>query len=247
MFIMRKAYILLGKFTEEQLDHLIRSALKIKDTGSRIEFLSRQFIDIDYKESPLIGDINTPEVFVINLEGFDCFTFLEHIEAMRLSHSFSDFRKKLLLIRYKSGIPAYENRNHFFTDWKEYNSRFVDDITESIGGESAVTVKKMLNLKEDGTYFLKGVPLLERNIVYIPSEKIDESVIKKLITGDYVGIYSHLYGLDVSHVGIIIKDNDNILLRHASSEEDTRKVIDQDFREYISRKPGILVLRPLSI
>jgi hypothetical protein len=62
--------------------------------------------------------------------------------------------------------------------------------------------------------------------------------------GDYTGIYSDLKGLDVSHVGIIIKDGVNVYLRHASSQKEYSKVIDQDFRKYMVDKPGIIVLRP---
>jgi hypothetical protein len=63
-------------------------------------------------------------------------------------------------------------------------------------------------------------------------------------TGDYVGIYSEIKGLDVSHVGIVIKDGDKIYLRHASSQKKQRKVVDQDFKDYIFKKPGIIVFRP---
>jgi len=69
-------------------------------------------------------------------------------------------------------------------------------------------------------------------------------MVQKLKTGDYAGIYSALQGLDVSHVGIIIKDGSYVSLRHASSDRRYRKVIDQDFQEYISGTPGLIVLRP---
>ena len=65
-----------------------------------------------------------------------------------------------------------------------------------------------------------------------------------LKTGDYIGIYSTVHGLDVSHVGIVIRDGETIFLRHASSQKKYRKVIDQDLKEYILNKPGIIVLRP---
>ncbi len=104
--------------------------------------------------------------------------------------------------------------------------------------------KKTLNKREDGTYFLQGIPLRERTLQYVPSEVITDSVCDKLFTGDYVGIYSGIPGLDVSHVGIIIKERGSTFLRHASSEKEQRKVIDQDFKEYISIKSGTVVLRP---
>ena len=225
------------------MDHLIRESSQIKSVGKRIDFLSGQFLDLDYKENTLIGDVNTPEVLVINLERVDCFTFIDYIEAMRLSDSFSEFKNKLRRVRYKSGIVAFENRNHFFTDWREFNSDFIDDITEEIGAEKTIRVQKTLNQKKDRTYFLPGIQTVKREIKYIPPDSINDSGLNKLRTGDYIGIYSKVNWLDVSHVGIIVKDGDNICLRHASSQKEHRKVVDQDFKKYISGKPGIIVLR----
>lgn len=232
--------ILLGRWTEDKLDLIMREFSKIKEPGLRIEFISRQFLNIDYKESTLIGDVNTPEVFVINLEGVDCFTFIDYIEAMRLSGSFSEFKENLKKVRYR-GKVTYESRKHFFTDWLKFNTEFVMDVTEEIGGQKTKSVIKILNIREDGTYLLQGIRPVQREIKYIPSGAIDNSIINKLRTGDYAGIYSEKPGLDVSHVGIIIKDI-NAILRHASLNH--RKVVDQDFRDYISNKLGLIVLRP---
>jgi hypothetical protein len=241
---MYEKLIDLGKFSKDGLDQIIRKASEIRDTGKRIDFISRQLLDLNYLESTLIGNINIPEVLVINLEGVDCFTFIDYIEAMRLSYSFSEFKVNLRKVRYKSGIVAFENRNHFFTDWLEFNSDFVNDVTEKIGAKNMIRLKKTLNQKKDRTYFVHGIQTVKREIKYIPSESIDDSVLGKLRTGDYVGIYSTLKGLDVSHVGIIVKDGDNICLRHASSQKKHRKVVDRDFKKYIVGKPGIIVFRP---
>jgi len=64
-------------------------------------------------------------------------------------------------------------------------------------------------------------------------------------TGDYAGIYSEMEGLDVSHVGIVIRKQDTLFLRHASSSTGAGAVIDQDFLEYVKGKAGLIVLRPL--
>jgi hypothetical protein len=236
--------ILLGKFSEETLDHLLHQAAEIKYIGKRIDFLSGQFLGIDYKQSTMIGGMNKTEIFVLNLKEVDCFTFIDYVEAMRLSNSFSEFKENLKKVRYKSRAISFENRNHFFTDWRDFNPDFVSDVTEKIGGEKTIKIQKIINEKENGTYFLGGIKPVQREIHYIPSDTINLSVLDKFRTGDYIGIYSHMKGLDVSHAGIIIKDRDNIYLRHASSREEYRKVIDQDFNAYISEKPGIIVLRP---
>lgn len=236
--------IILGKFTMEEINNIIEKASCIQDISERINTLSRYFIGVEYGESTLIGGKDIPEVFIINLEKMDCFTFLDYVEAMRVSRSFSEFVINLKRVRYKDGVVTFENRNHFFTDWLEYNSDFVDEVTDIIGSQKIDIIKKILNIKENGTLFLPGILSTEREIRYIPRERFDDSVFSKLITGDYVGIYSRLSGLDVSHVGIIIKEDKNIFIRHACSQKEIRKVVDQDLIQYVSDKPGVIVFRP---
>ncbi len=239
-----KEQINLGKWTEEGLDLLLNEASAIKGAGERTAFLSGHFLKTPYKESTLIGDANSQEVFVINLEAVDCFTFLDYIEAMRLSGSFNEFRENLKKVRYQSGMIAFKNRNHFFTDWREYNSGMVEDVTEKISYGNSHKVLKQLNRKDDGTYFLPGIPVIELEFAYIHSDAIDDEVIDNLHTGDYVGMYSKVDGLDVSHAGIIIRAHDRSKLRHASSLQKHRRVMDEDLRKYLKGKPGIIVLRP---
>jgi len=221
----------------------MQESSKINDGGLRIEFLSRHFLGTLYQESTLIGDINTPETFVINLKEVDCFTFLDYIESMRRSFSFSEFRNNLRKVRYRGGQISFENRNHFFTDWQKNNARFINDITEQLGGRHVINFSKILNRKPDGTHFLPGIEPKERFIHYVPVDAVDDLIIRELRTGDYIGIYTKKQGLDVSHVGIFIKEKNDIYLRHASSLKEYRKVVDQDFRDYIAEKTGILVLR----
>lgn len=63
-------------------------------------------------------------------------------------------------------------------------------------------------------------------------------------TGDYVGIYSPLAGLDVSHTGIIIKKGNQVWLRNASSLKKNMKVVDTPLLSYIKTRPGIVIARP---
>jgi hypothetical protein len=244
MITMYARHIDLGKFSEDGLDQIIHEGSEIMDVAKRVDFLSTQFLGIDYSESTLIGDKDTQEAFVINLREVDCLTFIEYIEAMRLSDSFSAFESNLRKVRYKYGIVEFANRNHFFTDWIGYNAEFVHNATEEIGGKNTVKVLKSLNEKEDGSYFLAGIQPVSRDIIYIPSDSIDDSVLANLGTGDYIGIYSALQGLDVSHVGIIIKKDNLLYLRHASSRQECRKVVDQNLRDYMANKPGLIILRP---
>ena len=107
------------------------------------------------------------------------------------------------------------------------------------------TVSKKLNLKSDGSYYLPGIPPTERTIHYIPSASLSTDVLEKLMTGDFVGIYTDKSGLDVSHTGIIIKKDGRVFLRDASSRGKNMKVVDEDLSEYMKNKPGLVVYRPI--
>lgn len=242
-----KVKITFGTWSRTRIDAVLSQASGIPDAGARIAFISRHFLDTPYEESTLAGSPETPEELVVNLSGLDCFTFIDYVEAMRLAPSFTAFLERLKEIRYRKGILSYRNRNHFFTDWREFNGRFVSDVTTIVGKERTRQSLKTLNRKSDGTLFLEGIPVRTRTLEYIPSATIDGAVLDSLHIGDYMGIYTDTDGLDVSHVGIIIKENDKPYLRHASSTPALRRVTDQPFGDYIREKPGAVVFRPRKV
>jgi len=235
-----REHVNLGKWSHEEFEGILQRASAIGPVSERISFISGTFLGTPYGESTLIGGKTEAEVFVVDLSSMDCFTFIDYVEAMRLSNSFGDFRGHLRKVRYKRAMVAYVMRRHFFTDWR-YTDR-VRDVTREIGGERVRSFVKTLNRKVDGSPVLTGITEKERRITFVPSMLVDSHVTADLRTGDYAGIYTEAEGLDVSHVGIVIKDGGRLLFRHASSIQ--RKVLDQDFLPYISEKPGIVVLRP---
>lgn len=232
--------IITGRWTEKELDDLLRESSNIDETGERIAFLSRLFLGAEYSDSTLRGSLETPEDLVINLSAMDCFTFLDYIEAMRLSRSFAGFVGHVKNVRYRQGEVSFRRRNHFFTDWREYNGEYVEDVTAKIGEGHAVRVQKRLNEKADGANWVPGIAVVSRGIDYIPPP-LPEGFLAGLMTGDYVGVFSAAAGLDVSHVGIVVVKN-GLILRHASSRR--KMVVDEGLAEYLSDKPGVTVLRP---
>ncbi len=242
-----KEKINLGSWTEPELDALMQQKSKKSRASEQIDFLSAQLLGTPYVGHTLTGDIDTPEVFTIDLEGMDCFTYIDYVEAMRVSDTYPDFKDNLQEIRYRGGVIDFQNRNHFFTDWPVDNPENVKDVTHDIGGDKALSVKKTLNVKKDGSKYLPGIPANERTFYYVPSEAIDGGFVSKLDTGDYVGIYTDLPGLDVTHTGIVIKKNGRTFLRHASSRKVNYRVVDEDLLEYIQNKPGLVVFRPVNI
>ncbi len=183
--------IKLGKWTEGGLTEIMVESSKLGSAGERINFISEKFLGTPYVGSTLTGSVNTPEVFTIDLEGMDCFTFIDYVESMSLSRSFPEFKDTLRKIRYRDGVVAFRNRNHFFSDWPLYNYEYIEDVTSAIGGDKAIGVSKNLNRKKDGTYYLPGIPVINRTIHYIPSPALDNVVMSK--SADR-GLRRHLHG-----------------------------------------------------
>ena len=233
----------LGRLSNPELTEIITSARQIDAPGDRIVALSSHFIETPYVADALIGDPQTAEQLVINLAGFDCYTLLDVIEALRRSADLNDFPEQLKQVRYRGGMVTYENRRHFFSDWVTGESKRIGDVTAAVGQGRTQVVVKQLNLKSDGTHWLPGIPMTRREISYIPTDKIDRDVISALQAGDYVGIYSDQAGLDVSHTGLLVKGKESFVLRHASSRNSVRRVVDDDLLEYLQGKQGLVVYR----
>ncbi len=236
-------FINTGKWLQNEIDTLIKEAAAIDNIGERISFLSGFFLEVDYDMATLSGSIDSPEELVVDLQGLDCFTFIDYVEAMRMSSSFDQFIENLKKVRYREGQVSFNGRNHFFTDWINNNSNYVADATEAVGGVFTQHSLKKINCKYDGRGFVDGIGTVEREVWYIPYDAVDDNVVSNLVTGDYAGIFTHIDGLDVTHVGIIIKENGEAVFRHASSVKG--RVVDEGFAGYLSGKPGIVVLRPI--
>ena len=237
--------IILGSWSEDKINNLIDSSKRYKTPSERIDFISGKFLNTKYVDHTLTGDIKTSEVFTINLDGLDCFTYLDYVQALTISNNFEDFKKNLIKIRYNNAIVDFKKRNHFFTDWAFNNSKYIFDATKNISTTNASTVIKYLNKKNENDVYLEGIAPKKREIHYIPSKEVDTEVLNNLKTGDYIGIYTNLKGLDVTHTGIAIKKGDELFFRHASSKSSNMKVVDEKLLEYIEKKPGIIILRTL--
>ena len=232
----------LGPWNQSTLAQILSSAQQKDNPGDVIVALSDHFKDSPYAENTLSGGPNDPEEFVLNLSEFDCFTFLDVVESLRRSFSYEEFADNLKAVRYFDGTVSYEKRRHFFSDWV-VGDALIEDVTVLVAKGRAVSVNKRLNQKEDGSLWLAGLDVVPRQVDYLPTLSVDKEVLSVLHSGDYIGIYSPLDGLDVSHTGIIVKEKGMTLIRHASSRIETGRVVDEDLLKYLQGKPGLIVYR----
>ena len=235
----------LGRFSPESLEEIMVRARGLEAAGQRIEFLSRQFLDVPYGAERLVGTADTPEALTINLAALDCYTYLDYVEALRRSTAFDQFPRQVTAVRYRQGDISWRNRHHFFSDWVSGESGPVRDVTPRVGGAATAYGRKELNRADDGGVLLEGIPVVEREVAYIPAGQIDEPLARRLATGDYLGVYALAPGLDVTHAGIAVERAEGLYFRHASTLRGQRRVVEVPLLDYFRKTPGMVVYRVL--
>lgn len=240
-----KYQTIMDSVTAEKVNQIIRSYVipsSDENHGEVISRVSSAFLGTPYHAGTLIGGPDTPEALVVNFNGVDCFTLTDYVEALTRSDDKKSFLHNLTEVRYTRGSVSYLSRRHFFSDWFATAPRNAREVTPDISPDYA-TADKQLNRKPDGGEYIPGLGIHSRKINYIPGKAISQQVLDQMKTGDYVGVYSPLEGLDVSHVGIVVRHDGQVWFRNASSLAANRKVVDSPFLEYMRAKPGIVVLR----
>ncbi|MEU6560512.1 DUF1460 domain-containing protein [Nocardia nova] len=239
------ADVVMDEATSHRLDELValRAQAGGASKGELLELLSRQFLGTPYAANTLIGSDTQPEQLVVDFRQVDCFTLLDNVEALSRTTDRNQFAANLIDTRYAGDQVDFAHRKHFFTDWANVANTAATDITGTLT-PAAVTVHKHLNAKGDGNVYLPGIPVVDRDITYIPSGVVDDNVMRGLHTGDFVGAFAEAPGLDVTHVGIIVATPNGPVFRNASSLAENNQVVDTPLGEYLQTVPGIVVLRP---
>ncbi|MGW4534950.1 DUF1460 domain-containing protein [Nocardia sp. NPDC004340] len=235
----------LDESTSRQLDELL--ALRNSIPGARtdaIAQLSARFLGTPYGANMLIGSATRAEQLVVDFRRVDCFTYLDYVDALSRSADRAQFVRNLVATRYADSRVEFTSRKHFFTDWATVNRTAATDITRGLT-PAAVTVTKHLNAKADGGNYLPGLPVVDRDIAFVPAAAVDNTMIGKLRTGDFLGAYTDEAGLDVTHVGIFIDTPNGPMFRNASSLAANEQVVDTPLTQYLTTVPGLVVLRPI--
>lgn len=228
--------------------------------------IGKSFIGTDYLAHSLEKDGD--EQLVINLFGLDCTTFVENVLALsrcvkEKQTSFEDYSEELQFIRYRDGIiNGYPSRLHYFSDWiyNNVSKGIVEDITEQIGG-TAIQFKlnfmsthpesyKQLNENPD---LIPQIKIQEEEIssriyYYIPKDEVELKE-KFINEGDIIAITTTVEGLDIGHLGIAVKmDDERIHLLHAPTVNSKVHITKEPLSDYLmkyKRHSGVIVLKPL--
>lgn len=196
----------------------------ITDANALIEFYARQLLGTPYVAHTLEGD---EEMLTINIHELDCLTFIESLYALTrttLNHRYSwrDYAACIENIRYRGGTMGdYSSRIHYISEWiidnnvrgnlveitpdlphADYMIKNIDYMSHNPG--------QYRQLKDDTAMVakIKRYELLRHRFPYLKRSWLnDKSVKEALRSGDFVSLVTKIEGLDVSHNGIIIKDD----------------------------------------
>ncbi len=244
---------LLNQFSEE----------KEKPTALLVEEIGKTFLGIPYVSGTL--ENGKAENLVVNLRELDCTTFAENCLAIARTiksgnSSFAGFANELEQIRYRNGKrDGYPSRLHYFSDWIRNNrdKNLVTEPAEAFSSPVEFTVNFMSThpdsyevLKEDS----KLIPVIagqeqeisSRDYFYLKKEDVAANE-DKLREGDIVGITTTIKGLDVAHVGILVKVDGRIHLMHASSALEKVIISEEPLADQLMNKKsytGIMIARP---
>jgi len=219
------------------VEQLLSKAKNDHSAGMRMEVLSRAFIGHPYTPNPLIGSAENAEVFTATLDGFDCVTYIETVLALARASTADDFVDGLRKIRYDRGRIGWKWRNHYMTGWIRNNLRERIIAPVRARGVPIVSRDRILNV----------VPGLDAQRVRIKcvAKPAVSRLAASLQTGDLIFFVSTRMNLDVFHAGIVVRENDRLLIRHASRSKGG--VVEQELSEFLkeNRMAGAIAMRPL--
>jgi hypothetical protein len=223
---------------ETRIDRLIAAAKAYGGVSQRIDFISRALIGSEYRGYTLIGGPRAPERFVVRDDGFDCVTYCETVLAAAVAAGPAAFDATLRTIRYRGGVVAWRERNHYYFEWSRHN---IDNgICRAIGMDGAVDIEKIV-------YWHKALGRRRFTMRVIPRDVFMAGT-ALLRTGDIVGFVTQRPNLDYFHIGFVaFDDKGQFMLRHAAKS--WHRVLDERMDRFVAenRVRYVTLLRPQDV
>ena len=239
--------------------------LRSMPIGQVVMEIGKSFLGLDYIANLL--EEPGAERLVVNLRGLDCVLFCENalvfarcVKKNRMT--FDDYKAELQYIRYRGGIiDQYPSRLHYFSDHIYDNEKkgVVRNVTKDVGGVPFRKKVNFMSTHPDSYLKLKENPdfvkvirrqeeAINKRIMYhIPKDRV-QKIASRIQNGDIIAITTGIAGMDVSHTGIALWQNDALHLMHAPLAGHRVQVTEKALADYLAankKQLGIMVARPL--
>lgn len=226
----------------------------IKTPNKLVAFYAERLLGTPYVAHTLEGD---EELLTINIDELDCTTFVETLYALARTtmngrYSWRDYAANLENLRYRNGeMGDYSSRLHYISDWIVNNATRgnLKEVTPDLP-HAAYMVKTIdfmskhkdsyRSLKDDSAMVdkIKGYEMALRNhrMPYLKKSWLGDKAVKAALRdGDFVGLVTKVDGLDISHLGIIHKDDKGeIYLLDASMSGGEVMLEKKNLRDHLS-------------
>ena len=226
----------------------------IKTPNELVAFYADRLLGTPYVAHTLEGD---EELLTINIDELDCTTFVETLYALARTtmngrYSWLDYAANLENVRYRNGeMGDYSTRMHYISDWILNNSMRgnLKEVTPDLPHADYMikTIDFMTthkdsyhSLKNDSDMVekIKGCEMALRNhrMPYLKKSWLGDKAVKAALRdGDFVGLVTKIEGLDISHLGIIHKDDKGeIYLLDASMSGGKVMLEQKNLRDHLS-------------
>jgi len=227
-------------------------------------------IGLDFLNTPYVAktlDKTKEEKLVVNLHQLDCTTFAENCLALARTiksdkPGIETFLSVLESIRYRGGkLDGYASRLHYFSEWISDNElrHHVQSMAAQMGGKLLpVNLSFMSSHPQEypqlindpaATALIKATEekVSAQKHYYIPVNQV-ESIDGLVKDGDIVTLTTSIPGIDVSHVGILLKKEGRVYMLHASSSIQKVVVSSEPLAQYLAKSKkttGVMIARPL--
>ena len=247
-----------------ELNALLEKGLKSgkKSANELVTFYAYELLDRPYVAHTLEGET---EMLTINIDELDCTTFVETLYALARTtmserYSWRDFANNLENVRYREGrIDGYASRLHYISEWAVDNTSRgnIEEITKDVPGarELIKTINFMSThrdsypaLKDDETFnTIKKYEDGYRNhkTFYLKKEHLNGKAICNTVQeGDFVGLVCKTPGLDISHMGMVVKNEKGELVVIDASMTGGKVMKEpKSIVEYLRPKKGVIGVR----
>jgi hypothetical protein len=226
----------------------------IKTPNELVAFYADRLLGTPYVAHTLEGD---EELLTINIDELDCTTFVETLYAlarttMNCRYSWLDYAANLENVRYRNGeMGDYSSRLHYISEWILNNASRgnLKEVTPDLPHANYLikTIDFMTNhkdsyrsLKDNSAMVekIKGYEMALRNhrMPYLKKSWLGDKAVKAALRdGDFVGLVTKIEGLDISHLGIIHKDDKGeIYLLDASMSGGKVMLESKNLRDHLS-------------
>lgn len=205
----------------------------LKTPNELVVFYAHKLLGCPYVAHTLEGET---EKLTINIDQLDCTTFVETLYALTRSTlngrlSWRDYAYNLEDLRYRNGkMGDYSSRLHYISEWIVNNrsrGNLVEVTSEIPTSDYLIKTINFMTTHKDSYTSLKDNDEMVRKIrnfemgyrhhrmPYVKKQWLSRKGVKDAFkSGDFVGLVTKVEGLDISHLGIIYKDEngENYLL-----------------------------------